>query len=111
MNWSDGNRKFDEVLRILISEDIAEYPLVCPICKCQSVNFYLLKRDGRESGGCWIWCSECYNFLHSTVSIPKWWSNCDQISLDKLSAKPIELEKSKIIIANHVKMLLEKDYY
>jgi len=106
MNWSDGDDRLDESLKDILINGIRQYPLMCPICKKNSLNVYFLRRGTKSTGGVWIWCSNCHSFTHGTVQIPIWWENCIDIEEEKLTALPLYQEKERERIGEHIKHIL-----
>ena len=82
--WSDDDRvtKIDKL-------DEGFYPKRCPVCGKNSIHLLMYKPETKSStGGCWIWCSACKRYSHASITIPEWWSNCNELEESQLFASP-----------------------
>lgn len=82
--WQDDDR----ITRIE-SLDAGLYPKTCPVCGENSIHMLMYKPAEKSfEGGCWIWCSSCNRYSHSSVVMPRWWRNFEGIEEDQLFASP-----------------------
>lgn len=84
MMWIDDDR-------LTQREDIDTgiYPKKCPICGKDSTHLFMYRASVMSTrGGIWTWCSSCKRFSHTHGTIPKWWTNFDEIEAEQLFSSP-----------------------
>ena len=82
--WSDDDR-------IAKNANIEQgtYPKKCPVCGKDSLHVMMYQPEAKAfTGGCWIWCSSCKKYSHTSVVIPKWWRNYNGLEESQLFASP-----------------------
>ncbi|GKX32282.1 hypothetical protein SH1V18_47620 [Vallitalea longa] len=102
--WRDDDDRLDNILNFIVHKRISQYPLICPICSTQELNFYMHRyKEHVHKGAIWIWCSNCKYFSHFSLVVPDWWENSNWIALEDLTALPINLESKREQISKHIK--------
>lgn len=103
--WKDDNDDIEKLWHQFINKS-NRYPCVCPICGKISAHVYL-HRYKKDKGSAWMWCSECKNCSHGTMTIPQWWCDDNFIDLAKTASHPDYLESEKEAIDNYVNESLD----
>ena len=82
--WSEDDR----ITRIK-GLSIGKYPKKCPICEKNSIHLLMYKpKTKTASGGCWVWCSVCKKYSHTSLTIPEWWRNYNELKECQLFSSP-----------------------
>ncbi len=108
--WNNRNDKIYKLYTDFINNELKIFPAECPICSEKSAHIYLHRwPDGKDKGALWTWCSECKEYSHYTVKIPKQWENYEDILFGKLNHEPNYLEENKEIIDSYINELVARN--
>ncbi|MBP1967572.1 hypothetical protein [Paenibacillus aceris] len=108
--WKDSADTIEAIFDCIMERKAGGVPLICPVCEKEHAHYYFHKwNEKSNSGGMWIWCSNCKSFSHSTVKVPEWWKNCNEIAIEKLNSIPDYLEENKEKVDNFVNELCSEN--
>lgn len=100
----------DRIMEVLVKDEAEikeKFPIICPVCGKKEAHLYAHRfKEGEDRGGKWAWCSACYNCVHVSAKLPKWWKNPDLIDFNKLAAIPDYLEENKNYVDEWINSLI-----
>ena len=82
------------VTKIFEQDLVNSKPPTCPSCGASLLKFFFVRHGVGSRGGFWVWCSECYRYLHSSCAVPVWWTSHNNVHLNDLTPQPEWLEEN-----------------
>lgn len=91
-NWkyvdSNNEKTWFDLFDLIFTNKIPPNKIECPSCKTLDFHYFIIRHGSSNRGGCWLWCSSCYNYIHFSCIVPPWWIDINTVSMNVLTDYP-----------------------